>query len=164
MDPIYRTAYHEAAHAAVAWVEGLEVKSASMKTEAGTPGVRLSSRPGTDAIEANLAMAVAALAGPLAVAIAEDYDPAFLSEQDSAKADVALAARCVAKAFQESLLLFDDCETLDWDRLSKARIQNMLKQHWRTVEAVKDALCAPPYELTGAEVIEIIERAEGIRK
>jgi hypothetical protein len=160
MDPVRRTQIHEAGHVVIGHFEGLKVENVALKTpEAGTPGVRLSSRPGTDAIEANLAMAVAALAGPLAVAIAEDYDPAFLSEQDSAKADVALAARCVAEAFQGALFLYDDCE-LDWGRLSKSRIKGVLRQHWRTVEAVKDALCEPPYTLTGEQVVEIIERVE----
>lgn len=162
MDSIHKTALHESGHAVVGYLEGLKVESAALKTEAGTPGVLLSG-PGMDVIELNLAMACACMAGPIAVALAENYSPAFLSEQDSAEQDVAMAAECVAAAFKESLFLYDDDE-IAWERLGKTRIKAMLRQHWQTVEAVADALCSkPPYALTGEEVIEIIERAEGIK-
>jgi len=163
MDPVRRTAIHESGHAAAAWLEGLKVENVALKTpETGAPGVLLSG-PGMDVIERNLAMACAALAGPLAVAIAEDYSPAFLSEQDVSKKDVKMAGTCVGEAFKASLFLYDDSE-LDWARLSKARIKTMLRQHWATVKAVADALLKPPHALTGAEVTEIIEKAEGIKK
>ena len=162
MDSIRKTALHESGHAVVGYLEGLRVESAALKTEAGTPGVLLSG-PGMDVIELNLALACALLAGPLAVGLAEGYDPSFLSEPDSSEKDVQMAADCVAAAFKESLFLYDDTE-LDWERLSKKRIKMMLRQHWKTVEAMADALCSkPPYALTGEEAIEIIERAEGIK-
>jgi len=117
---------------------------------------------GTDTIQNNLSAAAVYLGGPLSVAIAMGYGPAFLSETASSKRDRELAGDCVKAAFEAGLLLFDEDE-IDWEAVSKANILSSLREHWSSVKAVASALCKKPYFLSGEEVTEIIQRAEGVK-
>lgn len=159
MSDIRQSAIHEAGHAVTAWLQDLQVERVGLAINSeGGPGCYVSGEK-MDSIQYHLACAITCLGGPLAVAIASGDDAAFLSQGEGAVRDVEEAAINVAKAFQDSLFLYDDCE-LVWPRLNKGRIKDALRKHWRAVLAVADALLKPPHELRRDEILEVIERAE----